>query len=83
MISDAVLAVIAGSDTTSSVLSNLFWCIIQRPDMYKKLRAEVDHYYPPGEDSLDGKYVNDMPYLEAVMWVSNDHRCSTNADQRI
>ena len=69
VISDGVLAVLAGSDTTSSVLSNLFWCILQRPDIYKRLRAEVDHYYPPGEDSLDGKHLGDMRYLEAVMHV--------------
>ena len=62
-----MLAIIAGADTTSSVLSNLFWCVLQQPDIYKRLREEVDSFYPPGEDSLDGKFINDMPYLEAVV----------------
>ena len=67
VISDGLLALVAGSDTTSSVLSDLLWCVIRHPDVYKRLQAEVDKFYPPGEDSLDGKYVNQMPYLEAVM----------------
>ena len=62
-----MLAIIAGADTTSSVLSNLFWCVLQQPEIYKRLREEVDKCYPPGEDSLDGKFINDMPYLEAVV----------------
>ena len=67
VISDGLLAMIAGSDTTSTILSDLFWLVIRHPDVYRRLQAEVDKFYPPGEDSLDGKYINDMPYLEAVM----------------
>ena len=67
VVSDGVLAIIAGSDTTSSVICNAIWAILQRPDVYQRLQAEVDKFYPPGEDSLDGKRIYDMPYLEAVM----------------
>ncbi|KAJ3525055.1 hypothetical protein NM688_g8461 [Phlebia brevispora] len=67
VIGDGVLALIAGSDTTATVLSNTLWCLLCHPEAYKRLQEEVDKFYPPGEDSLDGKYVNDMPYLEAVV----------------
>ncbi len=69
VISDGVLAFVAGSDTTASVLSNIFWCLLRHPDVYKRLQAEVDAFYPPGENSLDAKHIKDMYYLEAVMWV--------------
>ncbi|PSS01016.1 hypothetical protein PHLCEN_2v4082 [Hermanssonia centrifuga] len=69
VISDGVLAFVAGSDTTASVLSNIFWCLLRHPDVYKRLQAEVDAFYPPGENSLDAKHIKDMYYLEAVIYV--------------
>ncbi|EKM51985.1 uncharacterized protein PHACADRAFT_212598 [Phanerochaete carnosa HHB-10118-sp] len=65
--SDGVLALVAGSDTTSSVLSNLFYCLLRNPVSYKRLQEEVDKFYPPGENSLDPRHINDMPFLEAVI----------------
>lgn len=35
--------------------------------MYKKLQAEIDRFYPPGESALDPKHHKDMHYLEAVI----------------
>lgn len=67
VISDGVLALIAGSDTTSSVLASTFWCLMRHPEAYKRLQVEVDKFYPPGENSLDPKHLPNMPYLEAVM----------------
>ena len=40
---------------------------MRNPDVYKRLEAEVDKYYPPGENSLDPKHLKNMHYLEAVM----------------
>lgn len=67
VVSDGALAVIAGSDTTSSVLSNLFFFLLKEPKYYKRLQAEVDKFYPPGEDALSTKHHNDMPFLTAAM----------------
>lgn len=69
VVADGALAVVAGSDTTSSVLSNLFFALLTHPDTYARLKAEVDLYYPPGEDALNTKHHADMPYLNAVMYV--------------
>ena len=62
-------AILAGSDTTAAVLCNLFYLLISHPYTYKRLQAEVDHYYPAGESSLDLKHYADMKYLDAVMSV--------------
>ena len=49
------------------MLCNLFYSVIRYPEIYRRLQAEVDHFYPRGEDALDPKHHNDMSYLEAVM----------------
>ncbi|OBZ71224.1 hypothetical protein A0H81_08431 [Grifola frondosa] len=64
---DGALAIVAGSDTTSCVLSNLFYCILSHPDVYKRLQAEVDAYFPPGENALNTTNHADMPFLNAVI----------------
>ena len=62
-----MLALIAGSDTTATVLAHIVWCLLTHPEAYKRLQKEVDRFYPPSEDSLDGKHLSEMTYLEAVM----------------
>ena len=62
-----MLALIAGSDTTATVLAHIFWCLLTHPEAYKRLQAEVDKFYSSSEDSLDPKHIPDMQYLEAVM----------------
>ncbi|EMD31379.1 hypothetical protein CERSUDRAFT_119768 [Gelatoporia subvermispora B] len=70
VVSDGALAVIAGSDTTSSVLSNLFFFLLKEPKYYKRLQVEVDKFYPPGEDALSTKHHGDMPFLTAAIHES-------------
>ncbi|EKM49557.1 uncharacterized protein PHACADRAFT_131233 [Phanerochaete carnosa HHB-10118-sp] len=67
VISDGLLAMLAGADTTSTVLASIFYCILLHPEAYKRLQAEVDKFYPPGEDSLDLKHLHEMQYLDAVI----------------
>ncbi|EJF67274.1 high nitrogen upregulated cytochrome P450 monooxygenase 2 [Dichomitus squalens] len=67
VVADGTLAIVAGSDTTSSVLSNIFYCLLTHPEAYTRLRAEVDSYYPSGEDALNTKHHANMPYLNAVI----------------
>ena len=62
-----MMAVIAGSDTTATSLGNIFWYLLQNKNVYDGLQAEVDLYYPPGEDALDTRHHPKMHYLEAVM----------------
>ncbi|KAL1938654.1 hypothetical protein VTO73DRAFT_11469 [Trametes versicolor] len=66
-VSNGVLAMIAGADTTSIALSNLFYFVLADRTVYERLQAEVDRYLPPGEDPLDTKHHASMPFLNAVI----------------
>lgn len=68
VVADGVLAIIAGSDTTSTVLSGLFCFVIANPEVYARLQKEVDAFFPAGEgDPFDATRLAEMPYLNAVM----------------
>ncbi len=67
LVDDGVLAVIAGADTTSSALTSIIYCLLTNPDACQKLQAEIDQFYPPGEDPCDIKHHLNMHYLTAVM----------------
>jgi cytochrome P450 len=46
----------------------MFYYLLTHPECYKKLRAEVDEAFPPGEvEPFDGTKLADMKYLNAVM----------------
>lgn len=66
---------IAGADTVSSALASLFSCLLEHPQVYAKLQAEIDQFYPPGEDALSTKHHKEMLYLNAVMYAFS-HRFS-------
>ena len=67
LVNDGILAVIAGSDTTASTLTSIFFCLLTNPKTYDALQREVDQHYPQGEDAFTTKFHRDMPYLHAVM----------------
>ncbi|KZP10113.1 cytochrome P450 [Athelia psychrophila] len=65
--SDSALVIIAGSDTTSTVLSSLFWFIMCNPDIYRRLQDEIDKVFPPGENALNPSKHIHMNYLNAII----------------
>ncbi|KAM5536745.1 hypothetical protein V8D89_009584 [Ganoderma adspersum] len=67
LIKDSILAIIAGADTTSTALTSVTYCLLTHPDAYAHLQAEIDRFYPAGEDALSPKHHRDMPYLTAVI----------------
>ncbi len=67
LIDDGILAIVAGADTVSSAMNSIVFCLLAYPDAYKRLQAEVDKFYPQGENVFDMKYHREMPYLQAVM----------------
>ena len=55
-----------GSDTTATVLSSLFFYLLQDPKKFERLRAEIDKYYPQGEE-ITANHFSEMDYLEACI----------------
>ena len=62
--SELLNILLAGRDTTASLLSNLWFILARRPDIWQKLRTEVDALCgePPTYQQI-----KDMKYLRAVL----------------
>jgi cytochrome P450 len=70
IVSNSLLAIIAGSDTTASVLSNVIYYLLVNPTYYMRLREELDATFPPTEESpLDAEILPSLSMLNAVMCV--------------
>ena len=69
--SSSLLAIVAGSDTTSFVLSNLFYYLLSHPEYFQRLRAAIDQVFPPSDlnETINPQKLNDLPFLNAVMCV--------------
>ncbi|KAH8118549.1 cytochrome P450 [Phellopilus nigrolimitatus] len=68
IMSDGLLAIVAGSDTTATVLSGLFYHLLQHPEDYRRLQKEVDESFPHGEaDPFDAAKLSEMIFLNAVI----------------
>jgi cytochrome P450 len=62
-----VLAILAGADTTSSVLTAAFYDLLCNPVAYKRLQAEVDGAFSSGEEPLDVVKLSQMEWLNGCM----------------
>ena len=70
VMSDSMLALIAGSDTTSITLGGVFFYMLKNPGLYDRLRREVDSTFPPGEgEPFDSQKLANMPFLNSVMFI--------------
>ena len=56
---------IAGHETTSGLLSFLFYYLIKNPEAYRKAQAEVDSVI--GTESIQVHHVNELPYITACL----------------
>ncbi|THU91373.1 cytochrome P450 [Dendrothele bispora CBS 962.96] len=67
IVSEGVVAILAGSDTTSSVLACLFWLLLAHSEYYSQVREEVDKVYPPGSDCMDVTKHGELVLLGACL----------------
>ncbi|KAH9035424.1 high nitrogen upregulated cytochrome P450 monooxygenase 2 [Lactarius hengduanensis] len=64
---DGLLAIIAGSDTTSSALTAVLYYLLCNPAAYERLQAEVDGAFPGGEEPLDVTKLSQMEWLNGCI----------------
>jgi cytochrome P450 len=57
----------AGTDTTSTSITYLFWELSRRPDIMKKLQAELDEAMTDSRVLPDISVLQQLPYLNAFM----------------
>ncbi|KAI0265783.1 high nitrogen upregulated cytochrome P450 monooxygenase 2 [Gloeopeniophorella convolvens] len=67
---DGTLAIIAGSDTTSSVLTATIYYLLHNSAAYDRLQEEVDAAFPTGEDPLDVAVLKQMVWLNGCIYES-------------
>ncbi|PAV19188.1 cytochrome P450 [Pyrrhoderma noxium] len=71
VMSDSMLALVAGSDTTSITLGGVFFYMLKNPGLYDRLRREVDSTFPLGEgEPFDSQKLANMPFLNSVIFES-------------
>ncbi|KAJ7575924.1 cytochrome P450, partial [Mycena floridula] len=66
IISDSVLAMVAGSDTTAGTLTILWYFLLKNPISHRRLLDEIDQRLSPAGDNFVGSLAR-MPYLDACM----------------
>ena len=64
--SELLNILLAGRDTTASLLANTWWTLARRPDIWAKLRTEVDQLHGERPDYTQ---IKDMKYLR---WILNE-----------
>ncbi|KAF7972354.1 hypothetical protein HWV62_18134 [Athelia sp. TMB] len=65
--SEGILAVVAGSDTTSTTLTIVLYYLLRHPDKLKKLSAEIDLNFTKDEDAIEFTRLAEMQYLNACI----------------
>lgn len=67
---------IAGSDTTSTVLAALLYYLLLNPGAYERLEEEIDSTFTRGEEPLDMMKLSHLEWLNGCMWVNAQEEIS-------
>jgi cytochrome P450 len=67
---DGSLAIIAGSNTISSVLTAIVYYLLLNPEAYKCLQEEIDSIFSSAEEPLDIERMGRMGWLNGCMCAS-------------
>ena len=67
IVQNGTLAIIAGSDTTSSVLTAIIYYLLLNPAAYERLQEEVDGVFSSGEEPLDAVKLSRLEWLNSCM----------------
>ena len=66
LVDNAVVLVVAGSETTATLLTGTTWQLCKNSDKYRKVVDEVRSAFKTGDEIIP-KTVNDLPYMLAVL----------------
>ena len=67
MVDEAMILTIAGVDTTAITLMSLSYELLTRPDIFKRLREELESVMPDAEHPPDPAKLDGLPYLNALI----------------
>ncbi|KAH6904490.1 high nitrogen upregulated cytochrome P450 monooxygenase 2 [Coprinopsis sp. MPI-PUGE-AT-0042] len=67
IMSNSILTIIAGSDTTASALAVILFFLLRNRECYKRLQDEVDGVYNDDDPAPTPDKFAHLPYLNAVM----------------
>ncbi|EMD00975.1 hypothetical protein BAUCODRAFT_566786 [Baudoinia panamericana UAMH 10762] len=65
VIDNMITFLIAGHETTSGLLSFLFYYLLKHPEAYRKAQDEVDRVIK--SDSIEAHHLNELPYITACL----------------
>jgi hypothetical protein len=72
---EAMLGILAGSDTTASTIRIILYCLIESPRVYRKLKEEIQKVLARGNvpSPISFKEAKEMEYLQvrAVEYLSS------------
>lgn len=72
VVSNCLLTIVAGSDTTATTLTAIFCFLLSERRVYDALKAELDEAFPnynivDGWPEIEIDSLGQLPYLNAVM----------------
>lgn len=65
IINNMITFLIAGHETSSGLLSFLFYYLLKNPEAYRKAQDEVDRVI--GKNSIEAQHVTQLPYITACL----------------
>ncbi|EAU87606.2 high nitrogen upregulated cytochrome P450 monooxygenase 2 [Coprinopsis cinerea okayama7 len=69
IMANAILTIIAGSDTSASAVTSIIYFLLRNPECHKKLQKEIDDTFgfDEGDPAITPDKLAQLPYLNAVI----------------
>ncbi|KAJ7172027.1 high nitrogen upregulated cytochrome P450 monooxygenase 2 [Mycena filopes] len=64
---EGIVAVVAASDTTASVLSSVVWFLLCNPDYYTRVQSELDSVFADGDGLFDFAKHEQLEFMSACI----------------
>jgi len=64
VVMNVFLFMLAGFETTSTILAYSTYVLAKQPDLQTKLQSEIDKHWNEGDEELDYETIVDMTYMD-------------------